>query len=71
MADKLGTFHTLEIVSYANPVLLLLYTYAAKSNFAFTMLMCSLMALWSADYALYHPSWPCCLGPRIWEPIVD
>jgi len=53
LADKLGTFQTIVIVSYAYPILLLLYTYTSSSEVAFAMLLCSLLIVWGSHYALY------------------
>lgn len=55
MADCLGTFRTVEIVSYASPIAMILYTLTPDSRGAFGFLVCSLYALWGANYCLYPP----------------
>ena len=55
MADCLGTFRTVEIVSYASPIAMVLYTLSPDSRGAFGFLVCSLYALWGANYCLYPP----------------
>lgn len=53
IADKIGTFRTVEFVAYINPILLLLYTLTANSRIAFSALLCSLLVTWGSNYALY------------------
>mmetsp|Transcript_27166 Transcript_27166/g.38929 ORF Transcript_27166/g.38929 Transcript_27166/m.38929 type:complete len:514 (+) Transcript_27166:206-1747(+) len=53
LADKIGTFRTIEIVGYLNPILLLLYTFTADSRIAFSIFLCSLLIVWGSNFALY------------------
>lgn len=55
MADCLGTFRTVEYVSYASPIAMILYTLTPDSKGAFGFLVCSIYALWGANYCLYPP----------------
>ena len=55
MADCLGTFRTIEIVSYASPIFMILYTLMPENKAAFGFLVCGQFALWGANYCLYPP----------------
>jgi hypothetical protein len=55
MADCLGTFRTIEYVSYASPIFMILYTFMPDSKGAFGFLVCGQFALWGANYCLYPP----------------
>mmetsp|Transcript_2247 Transcript_2247/g.3874 ORF Transcript_2247/g.3874 Transcript_2247/m.3874 type:complete len:527 (-) Transcript_2247:349-1929(-) len=54
LADHLGTFRTVEILAYISPLCLVIYTFT-ESQAAFGFLVCSLYALWGANYCLYPP----------------
>lgn len=54
LADHLGTFRTVEFVAYLSPLLLVIYTFT-ESQGVFGVLVCSLYALWGANYCLYPP----------------
>lgn len=55
MADCLGTFRTIELVSYASPVVMIIYTLTPENKGAFGFLVCGQFALWGANYCLYPP----------------
>ena len=55
MADCLGTFRTVEYVSYASPIFMILYTLLPENKAAFGFLVCGQFALWGANYCLYPP----------------
>ncbi len=55
MADYLGTFRTIELVSYASPVVMIIYTLTPENKGAFGFLVCGQFALWGANYCLYPP----------------
>lgn len=53
VADKIGTFRTIELMAYMNPILLLLYTITDYNRIAFSALLCSLLIAWGSNYALF------------------
>jgi len=53
VADKIGTFRTVELMAYTNPILLLLYTITDNNRIAFCALLCSLLIAWGSTYALF------------------
>lgn len=53
VADKIGTFRTVELMAYMNPILLLLYTITDYNRIAFSALLCSLLIAWGSNYALF------------------
>ena len=52
IADRIGTFETLELTAYLSPLVMLLYQLTVESKVAFGISVCLLYGLWGASYCL-------------------
>lgn len=51
-ADKIGSFRTLELASYASPTFMTIYTLTVQSKICYGVNVVVLFGLWGANYCL-------------------
>jgi hypothetical protein len=51
-ADKIGSFRTLELASYASPTFMIIYTLTVQSKICYGVNVVVLFGLWGANYCL-------------------
>jgi len=52
LADRFGTFETLELTAYLSPIVMVIYSLTVQSKLAYGICVCSLYGLWGASYCL-------------------